>query len=331
MLFDLEMLTMRKTYHLCLSSHDEVMARSESDLDRMFNCFAEAVIQTESRALADAELTTHNHACVQTDDPKRVMFVYRNGYSRFFNSKYSRRGRLGEKDAFSVDLVGTRRIAACVSYVNRQGLHHGLTETAFGYRHCSSNTVFQKELGKSTSMNLLSERSKYKYLSSNARDYSGYRMDASGLFLREDIVDVAYVEEIYVTPRNFLYQMTRYSDDKWIAEQKDEDTLLPPVTLELIENGVTDLDIETLRRNERGRVDYNPLTDIDLCTIIDNEYVPKYLRGCDNPSIYMLTDSKRAEIGNLLWKRLNSNSAGRQFPKVTSRQLERCLVIHATK
>ena len=40
---------MRKTCHLCLSSHDEVMYRSEADLIIGFNCLAIAVLETESR------------------------------------------------------------------------------------------------------------------------------------------------------------------------------------------------------------------------------------------------------------------------------------------
>jgi len=184
---------MRKTYHLCLSSHNEVMARSESDLDRMFNCFAEAVIQTDTRAIADAEMTTHNHSCIQTDDPRNFMRRYRYGYSRYFNSKYSRLGRLGERNYFCTELTGIRRLSACTSYVNRQGLHHGLCETAFGYRHCSSNVIYQKHLGKCPPQDLMPDERRYKFLSSNSCGYSGYRMDSSGLLFREDVIDTAYV------------------------------------------------------------------------------------------------------------------------------------------
>lgn len=44
---------MRKTVHLCLSSHDEVLFRNEADLIAGFNCFAVATLTTESRALAE--------------------------------------------------------------------------------------------------------------------------------------------------------------------------------------------------------------------------------------------------------------------------------------
>ena len=57
---------MRKTYHLCLSSHEEVMFRSEADLCRGFNALALAILETDSRLLAEGFLTTHFHQLVQT-------------------------------------------------------------------------------------------------------------------------------------------------------------------------------------------------------------------------------------------------------------------------
>lgn len=37
---------MRKTFHLCISSHDEVMFRCREDYIKGFNCFAEAILDT---------------------------------------------------------------------------------------------------------------------------------------------------------------------------------------------------------------------------------------------------------------------------------------------
>ena len=42
---------MRKTYHVSLSSHDEVLFRNEADLIRGFNCLALATLETDSRLL----------------------------------------------------------------------------------------------------------------------------------------------------------------------------------------------------------------------------------------------------------------------------------------
>lgn len=77
---------MRKTVHLCLSSHDEVMFRSEADLTIGFNCFALAALTTESRALAEGRMSTHHHSMAQTDNAKELMYRNRNAYSRYFNT-----------------------------------------------------------------------------------------------------------------------------------------------------------------------------------------------------------------------------------------------------
>lgn len=60
---------MRKTVHLCLSSHDEVLFRNETDLAVGFNCFAVAALTTESRALAEGRMSTHHHSMAQSDNP----------------------------------------------------------------------------------------------------------------------------------------------------------------------------------------------------------------------------------------------------------------------
>ena len=138
---------MRKMCHLCLSSHDEVMYRSEADLIIGFNCLAIAVLETESRLLAEGFLSTHNHSLVQTDNEKELAFRSRYAYSRYFNTKYKRRGRLGEKEFFILDIEGLHHTLAALNYVNRQGLHHGLATTPFEYLHCSANAFFRKELG----------------------------------------------------------------------------------------------------------------------------------------------------------------------------------------
>lgn len=324
---------MRKTYHLCISSHDEVMFRCREDYIRGFNCFAEAILETESRALADGEMSTHAHFGVQTDNHKYLMYRSRYAYSRYFNNKYFRKGRLGERAYFSLEINGLRHLTACVSYIFRQGLHHGLSETPFGYEHSSVNTVFQKQLGKSPTTDLISEKSRYKFLNGNVGDYSGYRMNSSGLLLREDIIDTAYVEEIYLTPKNFLFNMTRISDDKWVTEQKEEDPSGAPVTLEIIEKGVPDYDIGQLKANERGKVDYYPIRDFELCSIIDEQYVPKYFKESEDQSIYLLPESKRADIANAIWKATKSNryQSPNSNGRLTVQQVRRCLALPATK
>ena len=325
---ELEVKSMRKTVHLCLSSHDEVMYRSEEDLVMGFNCLALAVLETESRLLAEGFMTTHNHKLVQTDSIAELVKRERYAYTRYFNSKYKRKGRLGEKTPFSLDVEGVFHTQTAANYVLKQGLHHGLASTPFEYAHCSANAFFRKELGKSFTPQLLPDCSRYNFLPHCRTLPQQYRMAINGLILREDIIDTAYVEEIYITPRNFLYQMNRLTDERTVSEQTKENSL-PPVTLERIENGVPGFDVRSALIFEQGRVDRKVLSDIELCSIIDKEYLPRLLEG---GTIYDLPAHKRQSMGNALWtdfkhafdRHWASPLSGR---KTDASQIRRCLAI----
>ena len=330
---------MRKTVHLCLSSHDEIMYRSEADLNMGFNCLALAALETESRLLAEGFMTTHCHCLVQTDYFREVMRRSRYAYARYFNAKYGRAGQLGEKHYFNLEIEGLHHTTAALNYVLRQGLHHGLASTPFEYPHCSANAFFRKELGKTNAPSLLPDHQRYLYLPRNkSLPADTYRMTAGGLLLREDILDTAYVEETYVSPRNFLFQMNKISSDRDSDDQRQENST-PPVTVDCIESGVPDFDTRQAKAFEQGRVDHNRMTDLELCSLVDCRIVPQFLqRGQTvsidrSVSIYMLSESQRARICEVLWQecRLSRRThdvqgflAGKY---VTEAQLRRCLCV----
>lgn len=161
-------------------------------------------------------------------------------------------------------------------------------------------------------------------------------MASNGLILREDIVDTAYVEELYVTPRNFLFQMNRITDEKVVQEQKEENSL-PPVTIETIERGVSVFNVKDALSGELGRVDRSILTDLDVCRIIDTVYLKRFLKENEKQSIYCLSPEKRAELGNMLWRdieqrRLHSIMPSEMRSQVSGRkasvaQIRRCLAL----
>lgn len=86
--------TMKETFHICHSSHDEVMFRSEEDLIIGFNYLAVTALENDSALLADGFLSTHHHEVVRTDDPIALGRRNRYSYTRYFNSKYHRKGSL---------------------------------------------------------------------------------------------------------------------------------------------------------------------------------------------------------------------------------------------
>lgn len=311
---------MRKTYHISLSSPDEVLFRSEADLVRGFNSLALATLETDSRLLADGFPSTHFHGLLQTDAPEEVLYRARYSYARSFNPKYKRRGRLAEKYGFILEVEGYHHTLAALNYVNRQGLHHGISSTPFGYRYCSANAYFSRQLGKRSPISLLPDDQRYKYIPRGVHIPVSFRMDASGMLLREDILDVAQVEAIYVTPRNFLYQMNRIGDETSLRDQQAEKSSSPLITLNLLEKGMPDFDLTQLLKNENGKHDPNRISDLELCQLIDERCLPKYFRGA---TIYETTVSQRSFLFDLisrnLWKTLKK--------KTTEAQLKRCLCL----
>ena len=315
---------MLKLYHISLSStEDELLFRNDADLVRGFNYLATAVLETESRLLADGLLTTHLHCLVQTDNPRGLITQVRYSLARFFNAKYGRKGGWGERNPFILEVDGFYHTLAALNYVNRQALHHGLSVTPYGYRHCSANAFFRKYLGKGEDRVLLPPDQRYKYLSSRVSLPQQYRMDASGMLLREDILETAQVESYYGTPRNFLYQMNKIGDEKGLQDQKGEKSSSPLITLELIEKGAPDNDISQLLRNESGKHNPNRISDLELCELIDGTFVPRMSRGERDASIYQIAYSRRVALFDYIKKNLWADSK----KYATDDQLRRCLCL----
>lgn len=139
---------MKKMFHLCISSSDEVMFRCQEDYLRAFNYFALASYSTGTLLLCDAIMSNHIHSCVISSRLEEMAAEFKYSYSRYFNSRYHRRGGLGEKKPFVLEVEGAHHILAALSYTLRNPYHHGIASTPFGYEHSSANIFFQKELGK---------------------------------------------------------------------------------------------------------------------------------------------------------------------------------------
>ena len=275
-----------------MSGGEELICRTDEDYFRLFNCIAIAAYETDTILLADAEMSTHTHIGVRAEKPYMMIERAWLLYTRYFNNKYRRQGRLGEKTPFVLELDGLHHILAAICYILRNPLHHGLSLTPFGYAHSSANTYFSKELGKFNHEELLSEKHSRRYLP-RLNDYpSGYKMTKSGIYLRDTVIDTAEVENMFVTPRSFLYYMNRISGEEWKKEQEKDENKQPPVTLDVIEKGINVQSVDRMLINESGRLKYRNLSDIELCTIVDTEVIP----NAGKVSVYELTSSEREMI-----------------------------------
>ena len=234
-------------------------------------------------------------------------------YARYFNAKYHRKGRLGERHAFTVELDGLYHTLAAISYVFRNPLHHGITATPLAYSHSSARVIFSKDIWSESSKDIIPKHKQRTFLPSHNTCPEGYRMDTNGLILREDVVDTSDVEHLYGTPRAFLYYMNRLSGEEWQKEQKQDNVNATPITIRIIENGISMQTMEQMLRNEHGRNDYRKMSDINLCEFIDKNILPEI----GKTSVYLLTASEKQKIAQFLYLQ-------KRLPEA---QIKRCLAM----
>ena len=304
---------MKKTYHLCLSAGDEVMFRDLEDYHRGFNYFALALYKTDSTGLVEAFMSTHVHKLIQTAAPKEFMFNFRNPYSKYFNRKYGRSGRLGENVHFTLEVVGHHHLLAAASYVIRNPLHHGTVPIPYAYPHCSANAIFRNEMGKFLQESLLPEKSYRRFLGKDAEYPASYKMTSSGVFTRESVLDISQMEARFGTPRAFNFYMNRKSSEEWEAEQQKDDNGLPPVNLYSIERGVNMHETDRMVIFENGKSDYRNVSDIELCTELDLIARNRYGKH----SVYQMTLKEKLEVAEHLYRARHLNES----------QIRRCLVL----
>lgn len=311
---------MLKTYHLCYTSHKEVMYRNAEDMNRSFNCLCSALYKTGSRCLAENDLPNHHHGCYETDCPEELVGIKRHAYTCYFNEKYDRKGPLGDPGYYSLEIQGLQHLLAALSYTLKNTVHHGFTATPFEWPYCSANAYFRKELGKIYVPDLLLTPAQIKAaLPKRAQFNPKWKMGVEGVFLRESVIEVSVVENLYATPKAFNYLVTRLSGDDWSREQETDGNGRPPITLQNFEALVLQREpaheqsVADMLRNEKARSASLRLNDLQLCEVIDNQFIPRY----QAPSVYQLsTRQKNAIAGEIYRRRLASEA-----------QIRRCLVL----
>ena len=118
---------------------------------------------------------------------------------------------------------------------------------------------------------------------------------------------------MFVTPRSFLYYMNRISGEDWKKEQEKDNNQQPPITLDVIENGISLQTMDRMLVNENGRSGYKSLSDINVCAIIDTCLVPEVAKS----SVYEFTSSDLTKAISYL----------RQHYSVSEAQARRCLAV----
>lgn len=286
--------------HVCIKSEDEVMHRDEEDYRCGISKMALAAYRTQTIIYAYALMSTHIHIVVETRNCSKFVSCFRNGYTKWFNFKYKREGRLGEK-SFHTEYLGTfNRTLRAINYVLRNPVHHLVTDTAFGYEFCSARYVFEGQIcpGETTSRYRLS-----KYYSHNKALPKSMTLNEKGMISPQSFLDVKAVERIYATPKNFLFHINRpsYADLEKSAENGEK--ILSICDIEPM------ISLEEIQNNERKRSVQGLTTDMDICRIIDKEI----LQG---RTYAQLSPQEKKEVA---WR------VSRKIYGFTNKQIARCL------
>lgn len=289
------------------------MFRDEEDHGMFVNLMALRGYALDTEIMADAEMSNHVHLGIFSDNPMKFAAELRRSYTRFFNTKWGRKGRFGEKYTYLNKVEGFYHQMVAQNYINRNGLHHGAAATAFGYKYCSVREMFADDIGKSTEVARNWSRAEIaSFLPRRSEFPDNYQMDANGIFLRRSFMELRRAEQYYVTPRNYLYQMNRLTDESWKTEQ-EQDKTGKPITLNLIERADENT-LTQLLSNERARnFSSTRMQDMDVCRLIDNDLLPSY----GTTSVYRITDSQRQRIARQLYHEFHLPEA----------QIRRCLVL----
>ncbi len=287
---------MKRLFHICISSRDEIMFRVNSDYNMGINLLALALFSSSSTLLADAFMSNHVHIIAITDSPASLVSSFKRRYIKYFNKKYSREGAFSNSSYFWIELIGVHHILAAISYVFRNPLHHGICDTPYGYDHSSVNCIFKQSMGKKEYRELITSPIEIKKkLPRDSQFPKNYVMDSEGTFIRESFLEIKQVEYYFKTPRAFQYYMNRLSSEEWLKEQEKDENKSAPISLEVME-GADDFSIKNMKNNELGNRNLKGKTDIDLCKLIDHIIIKKH----EKTSVYSLTSEEKKSIANYL-------------------------------
>jgi hypothetical protein len=286
---------MKESYHICFTSHDEVMFRDEEDHGMFVNLMALRSFAEQTEILADAEMSTHVHLNIFSGAPIHFASNLRLSYTRYFNRKYNRAGRLGQKNTFLLKVLGHVHQMVLENYILRNGLHHGAAPTAFGYKYCSVRDMFVEDICFQIEKPFSWNRAEMAAILPRHTEFPDeFQMNENGIFVRRSFMELRRAEQFYGSPRNYLYQMNRLTDESWEREQQ-EDRTDKPITLGDVEHA-DETTIAQMLKNESARnFSHTRLQDLDVCRLIDKEI----LQG--TCSVYQLSDTKKQQISRLLF------------------------------
>lgn len=327
-------------YHLCYTSHDEVLCRSWDDYERLISKIGYFAFKFDSKVLAYCVMSNHVHLILLTDCVEKFVQHLRGSYTKSFNYKYLRKGELGESGYFCIRLSGLRHMLAAISYVLRNPVHHKVSLNPFNYPFSSVSLYY-----KPRSAFVKSENSHYGGDGGNMKKSVGsmkrsvgsphddirrrrmvnrrYEFPSDVVFLKNGamdpccFVDTGLVEYYFGSYSAFDYNLARNDYDRWEEEQKRENQGVEAISLRNIEPFLSDSYIEVYEGLARRRYEESALSDVEICGIVDGYYVRKFKKA----SYVELTMEEREFVVGDMCARY----------EVSREQMERCVGIKKKK
>ncbi len=258
-------------------------------------CLAAHTYETE--LLAYAFMSNHFHIIAKTNNPSGYISSIRNGYTKWFNHKYCRKGSLGTRSFHAVTLVGYEHTLEAVTYVLRNAVHHKVNSYPSGYPFCSARYYFIKELGiQNQYVPINGWDEQRKVLSIKKKLPKGYILDKTGLLVQENILKTKIVEQLYGSPRKFMFYMNKLSGEEKVLLQVE--SWMGKKAHELLENNKL--------------ANSNRISDVDVCQYIDL-WLKKNKKGAPYTA---LSVQEKLNLGRLLKRK-----------GVGSTQAARCLAL----
>lgn len=311
---------MKKIYNICISSPDEVLFRDRQDHEHFINCYARSLAVTDTLSYCDVEMSTHGHFCLGTNRLSSMVRSFRTAYAMYFNNRWKRRGKLGLSGFYAVEVEGLNHFLTAVCYDLRNPVHHGLTSTPFSYPYSSVNCYFREDLGKTGYTTAVMSPDKIRQsLPRYARWADDFLMDVNGTFVRDSFTEVKVVERQFGSARSFSYLMNRLSGEEWTKMQEQDHNGMAPFSLETVEEPFLHNQhnsLQLLREmygNEHGRFRKPVMDDLQVCSLIDNEY----LTGMRTKTVYGLTGPEKEKIANDILRK----------HRIPVAQIKRCLAL----
>lgn len=309
----------RKMYHICFTSHQEVLCRSYKDYCMMFNCIAQAVLKTRSNLLAYSVMSTHVHMVCECESPSDLVKRIRSSYTQMFNHRYGRKGTLGEESFFRDQLEGRRHVTTAISYVVRNPLHHEVCANPYAYPFSSVSQYFKNSMDRfapdfgNTGGKGVCKSDIIREGNVLPENVCFWRQ--SGMIRMEDVVDNVMTEGYFGSYRAFMYGLSRSDYERWSEEQYEDNVDLAPVTIRTIEPFLSENEEASVLRQNYHWSKERRMTDIELCDLVD--------RTC------------RLRLGKSGYAQLTAREAEsvrRQILQacksiVSSKQMDRCLHI----